>query len=366
MKIAFFHELPFGGAHRVVVEYGKILSKNHDVDVFYVDREEEKDLESIFNKSYFFKFSQKSGKGWGTRLYNDTVGLFFLSILHWRIAQLIDEQKYDFVFVHPSKFTQAPFILRYLKTKTIYFCQEPLRIAHDPLLSVLPNASFPKKVYEWANRFFREIVDASNMGRAGKLLANSKFAATWIEKAYAKKAEVCYLGVDTKLFAPSTARKTDDILFLGQKIAIEGYDLFEKAVSLFEKRPKIAYIERDEHGKGIADSDLVSAIQKAKVVVCLSRNEPFGLTALEAASCEVPVVAINEGGFVESVIDGKTGFLVEPSPRPIFEKLELLLQDEKLRNKLGREARKNVLANWTWVKSVERFSRIIGEWGKNQ
>lgn len=359
MKIAFFHELPFGGARRVVVEYGKILSKKHHVDVFYVDREEEKDLGSVFNKAYFFRYFQKGGKGqWGTRLYNDTLGLFFLSILHWRIARLIDEQKYDFVFVHPSKFTQAPFILRFLKTKTIYFCQEPLRIAYDLMLSVLPKTSVYKKLYEWVNRFFREIVDASNMAKADKLLANSKFAATWIEKAYGKKADVCYLGVDTNLFAPRDTKKTDDILFLGQKIAIEGYDLFEKALSLFEKAPKVAYIERDEYGKGISDSDLVLAIQKAKVVVCLSRNEPFGLTALEAASCEVPVVAINEGGFVESVIDGKTGFLVEPSPRPIFEKLELLLQDEKLRNQLGREAREQILEKWTWEKSVDRFLKI--------
>ncbi len=81
----------------MVVEYGKILSQKHEVDVFYVDKEEEKDLESIFNKSYFFRFSQKGGRGWwGNRLYNDTLGLFFLSILHWRIARLIDEQKYCF------------------------------------------------------------------------------------------------------------------------------------------------------------------------------------------------------------------------------------------------------------------------------
>ncbi len=363
MRIAFFHELPFGGAHRVVVEYGKILSKNHTVDVFYVDKEEEKDLESIFNKSYFFRFSQKSGRGrWGIRLYSDTLGLFSLSILHWRIARLIDEQKYDFVFVHPSKFTQAPFLLQFLKTKTVYFCQEPLRIAHDPLLAVLPKTSLPKKLYEWVNRFFREIVDASNMAKAGKLLANSKFAASWIEKAYAEKSDVCYLGVDTNLFAPKDSKKTDDIIFLGQKIAIEGYDLFEKALSLFDKAPKVSFIERDEQGRGISDSDLVSAIQKAKIVVCLSRNEPFGLTAIEAASCGVPVVAINEGGFRESIIDGKTGFLVEPSPRPIFEKLQELLSDEKLHSDLGKQARENVLAKWTWEKSTSRFLKIVSEW----
>ncbi len=264
----------------------------------------------------------------------------------------------NIVFVQPSKFTQAPFLLRFLKTKTVYFCQEPLRIAHDPFVKKLPKTSLPKKLYEWVNRFFRETVDVGNMSKAEKLLANSRFAAEWIEKAYGKKAAVCYLGVDTDFFAPSDTKKTDDILFLGQKIVIEGYDLFEKALSLFDKAPKVAYIERDEHGRGVSDTDLVSVINRAKIVVCLSRNEPFGLTAIEAASCDVPVVAINEGGFTESVIDGKTGFLVEPSPRPIFEKLQLLLEDEKLRSSLGKEAREKVLTKWTWEKSVERFLRI--------
>ena len=49
MNVAFFHELHFGGARRVVVEYGKVFSKYHKIDLYYVDRQNEKDLEKIYN-----------------------------------------------------------------------------------------------------------------------------------------------------------------------------------------------------------------------------------------------------------------------------------------------------------------------------
>ncbi|EKD85744.1 MAG: hypothetical protein ACD_37C00637G0001, partial [uncultured bacterium] len=44
MKIAFFHELHFGGARRVVVEYGKVFAENHEVELFYIDSEKENEV----------------------------------------------------------------------------------------------------------------------------------------------------------------------------------------------------------------------------------------------------------------------------------------------------------------------------------
>ena len=44
----------------------------------------------------------------------------------------IDSCSYDFVFLHHNKdYVQSPFLLRYLKTKTVYYCAEPQRVFYD-------------------------------------------------------------------------------------------------------------------------------------------------------------------------------------------------------------------------------------------
>lgn len=365
MRIAFFHELPHGGARRVVSEFGKRLVKHHRVDLFYVDSKEDISV-SFFTHTYFFPFITEvwQGKAWRKRLYKDTIELFRLAQLHKTIAAQIDEAKYDFVFVHPSQFTQAPFLLRFVKTPKIYFCQEPLRIVYDTFLRKLPSVPLPKKLYEQGVRKLRKAIDRQNLDHAQLLLANSKFSKKWIKKAYGKSARVCYLGVDVDLFKPIVTEKIYDVLFLGQRLPIEGYDLLEDALLIFNGKPKVKIIERGVDGKGISDLELVEAYNKAKIVVCLSRNEPFGLTAIEAMSCGVPVIAVKEGGFQESVVDGKTGCLIQRNPRGLYNVLKKLLSDEKLREIMGSNARTHVVKNWTWEKSVERFLEIIRKWQK--
>ncbi len=360
MKIAFFHEVPFGGARRVVDEFGRRLGKNHTVDLYYVDEKEESQIAGIFARTFYFPFFPKkwSGNDWQTRLYKDTVELFKLSLLHKAIAELIDKEQYDFIFVHPSKFTQAPFLLRFLQTKTVYFCQEPLRMVYDDFLNKLPHSSFLKNGYESLSRTVRKAIDSVNIDRACLVIANSTFSKNEIQKAYGKEAEVCYLGVDEELFMPQEGKKEYDILFLGQKVAVEGYDLLEDALDLFDRKIVVKVIERGKNGEGILDSELVKEYNKARLVVALSRNEPFGLVVIEAMSCGVPVVAVKEGGYMESVIDEETGFLVERNPNMLYKKIEKLLADEKMRKVFGENGRKRVLKDWTWKKSVARFEKL--------
>ncbi len=361
MKIAFFHELPYGGARRAVLEFGIVLKRNHQVDLFYVDDVQEAGLEKIFNAVYFKKFKSRKWQGndWRAKLYKDTVELFKIYTLHKNIAKEIDKNKYDFVFVHGSKYTQAPFILRFLKTKKIYYCQEPLRIVYDDfLLKEIKTLAFMKKYYEKMNRSIRKKIDRTNLNGADMILANSKFSKKWIKNAYKKKSIVCYLGVNVDLFKPLKFEKNHDILFLGQKNEIEGYDILEDTLKLFSKKPKVKIIERNGEGRGIEDSKLVKEYNRAKIVVCLSRNEPFGLIPIESASCGVPVVALNEGGFKESVIPGTTGYLVNRNIRSIFVVLKRLLENDSLRKKMETDARKNAELNWTWEKSAENLLNI--------
>lgn len=358
MKIAMFHELDFGGARRAVDEFAKKLSKIFDVDLYYID-----DKKDSFKKNYknvfYYPFHPKSwkGKNWKMKLYKDTIEIFKIYRLHKKIARNIELRKYDYIFVHPSKFTQAPFLLRFLKNKCIYYCQEPLRIVYDSYFSNISNIRFPKNIYEFLNRKIRKWIDLENFKNASIVLANSNYSKEFIEKSYKKKAEVCYLGVDTNLFRPLNLDKSIDVLFIGNKD--NGYDLLDKLLELFKNKIRVRAIFRENRKSNITDSELAKIYNKSKVLVALNRNEPFGLIPLEAMACGTPVIAIGDGGYRETVINRKTGFLVSRDVSELYEKINKIIGYDRSRNDMAKAARAHVLKNWTWEKSINRFLQII-------
>ncbi len=361
MKIAIFHELTLlSGARKFAEEYGKILSKNHAVDLFYVDEYEDQKVKRIFNRTFFFEFKEKrwEGNDWKAKLYKDTFELVKLYYLHNRIGSAIKKEGYDFVLVNPSKFTQAPFLIRFISS-SVYFCQEPLRMAYDEAISITENLTSLKKNYEKLNRSIRKWIDKSNISRSKFIFANSNFSRISIEKAYRKKASVCYLGVDTQDFSPQNLQKRYDLLFIGEKMKIEGYDLLEKTLRLYKVEPSVKIISRTEGSGGLSQENLIREYNKSKIILALSRNEPFGLIPIEAMACGIPVIAINEGGFMESVVDNKTGYLISRSEIELKKRIDLLLTDDHLREQFGKAGREFVEKKFTWELSVENFMKQI-------
>jgi N-acetyl-alpha-D-glucosaminyl L-malate synthase BshA len=83
------------------------------------------------------------------------------------------------------------------------------------------------------------------------------------------------------------------------------------------------------------------------VLLLPSEQESFGLAALEAMACEVPVIASRVGGIPEVVTDGETGFLSDVGD---IEKMAAdaanLLANEKLRSEMGKRARESAISRY--------------------
>jgi D-inositol-3-phosphate glycosyltransferase len=93
---------------------------------------------------------------------------------------------------------------------------------------------------------------------------------------------------------------------------------------------------------------LSSYYRAADVCVVPSHSESFGLVALEAAACGVPVVAAAVGGLATLVDDSHTGFLVEGrDPCDYARPLAAILADRTLAGRLGRAAARRARA-YTW------------------
>jgi N-acetyl-alpha-D-glucosaminyl L-malate synthase BshA len=92
---------------------------------------------------------------------------------------------------------------------------------------------------------------------------------------------------------------------------------------------------------------IVDYLSACDVLLLPSDQESFGLAALEAMACEVPVIASRVGGLPEVVTDGETGYL---SPVGDVDKMAAdaarLLADEKLRREMGRRARESAISRY--------------------
>jgi N-acetyl-alpha-D-glucosaminyl L-malate synthase BshA len=79
----------------------------------------------------------------------------------------------------------------------------------------------------------------------------------------------------------------------------------------------------------------------ADLLLLPSETESFGLVALEAMACEVPVVASRVGGLPEVITDGVEGFLVEPrNVEKMAERSLAILSRDSYRREMGKQARK--------------------------
>ncbi|RUS44653.1 glycosyltransferase family 4 protein [Cohnella sp. AR92] len=98
-------------------------------------------------------------------------------------------------------------------------------------------------------------------------------------------------------------------------------------------------------------------------VVPSVRREAFGLVNVEAMAAGLPVVATRIGGMPEIIQDGITGFLipVERAPIELADRLSLLLNQEELRQEMGRRGQERVREQFTWEHSAASW---LKEWSE--
>ncbi len=238
------------------------------------------------------------------------------------------------------------------------------------------------------------------IGCSDVILANSLEESTQLRRLYRadpSRITVVPPGVDHAFFAPGDqggARRAlgldltaPTLLFVGRIQPLKGLDLAVGALAQLHERghtsARLVVVGGPSGAEGPAEARRVRALAEklgvaghidwrepqphhllsswyraADVVVVPSRSESFGLVALEAAACGVPVVAAAVGGLRTLVVHGLTGMLVaDRDPGAYADVIDRLLADRRLAGELGANAATRA-RTYTWSVAAARLRRI--------
>src|SRR3954470_6841463 len=102
--------------------------------------------------------------------------------------------------------------------------------------------------------------------------------------------------------------------------------------------------------------NIVDYLCASDILLLPSEQESFGLAALEAMACELPVIASNVGGLPEVVDDGETGYLSAVGDvDKMADDVVRLVSDKKFRRQMGRAARASAIERYSTHKVIPQY-----------
>jgi glycosyltransferase involved in cell wall biosynthesis len=222
------------------------------------------------------------------------------------------------------------------RARHVCYCHSPMRYAWDQF-----DAYFgPARVGAVASRWlYRPVLarlarwDAATAGRVHRFIANSGHVAARIRRYYNRQATIVYPPVDTVFFEPASVPAESHFLIVSAFVPYKRIDIAIEACHRIGARLRIVGDgpdrERLERISGpdvtflgqLTDEQVRDEYRLAQAVI-MPGEEDFGIVPVEAQACGRPVVALAQGGVLETVTDGETGVLfAEPTAESLGDAL---------------------------------------------
>lgn len=401
LRVAFVHpDLGIGGAERLVVDAAVALQQvGHEVQLFTARHEQghcfEETRDGTLKVHVFGDFLPKRVLG---RFYAACAYLRMCWV-SLRIVLLALSMPFQVIIVDQVSIC-LPILRLARPCGILFYCHYP-----DYLLT--SKTSLLKRVYRAPLDFLEEITT----GMASQVFVNSNFTAGVFASAFPL---LCHFGIWPDVLYPALNLQDQDEIAEQASNSLEllrdGEQLL-LSINRFERKKNIGlaikaladlpepvrnktrlvlaggYDERlpenVEHAReleqlaashGVAGRVVqmrsVSAGMKATLLrhaACLlytPDKEHFGIVPVEAMYARVPVIAVNSGGPLESIVDGQTGFLRPQESKAWASAIEELLKQETLRKRFGEAGRKRATECFSLKAFGQTLDGAVRRWGE--
>ena len=231
----------------------------------------------------------------------------------------------------------------------MWYCHTPVRALYDlyPLFLSRLDIISRQEFRLWAH--YQSRFDRQSVNHIDTIVTNSKNVQTRIRKTYSRNAEVIHPPVDTSRFH---CIEYGDFWLSVNRLYPE--KRIELQIEAFRKLPDerlliVGGCAQGDHASQytkrlrehipsnvtllgeVTETQLIDLYARCKGLICTAIDEDFGLTPLEAMACGKPVIAVDEGGFRETVTPG-TGLLISASQDIIIDAIKSLSRNPESYN----------------------------------
>ncbi len=223
---------------------------------------------------------------------------------------------------------------------------------------------------------------------AGAVCATAPNVITKIKEYYKKDDKAFFVtpfGVDMEKFVKKEVTK-GDIPYIGSIKFLEPGNGVDVVISAFAKMlhksetdailkivgsgslesalkdqvKRLGIEEKVEFTGYVKNADMPDVINTMDVVVQMTPTECFGVSAVEAMACEVPVVSSDTFGSSEFMLESVTGYLVKAgNEETCANRMTDLIENKDARERMGKMAREDVLPLYALPACIDKFEQAV-------
>ncbi|VVB72997.1 Trehalose synthase [uncultured archaeon] len=230
----------------------------------------------------------------------------------------------------------------------LWYCHTPVRVFYDlkdETISRQPNtpAKYVASAWIGGHKWF----DKRSVEHIDKIVTNSYNVQKRIKEFYDRSSTVIYPPVDiskfrfkdhgdfwlsvNRIYPEKRIELQFDVFRIlpeEKLVIVGGYATGDHAAKYYERLIKDVP-ENVEMRGAVSEKDLIDLYSRCKGLICTAIDEDFGMTPLEAMASGKPVVAVNEGGFKETIVHGRTGMLVAADAKELAKAVRAVSRDPK-------------------------------------